>query len=248
MGLNRLVVLVDDSKTFTMYIGLLLKRMGFDVVPAETAESGLKMVRVLKPDLVLVDRFMPGTDGTELLRLLKGDPALAGIPVVLVSASEERGLEAEARKYRADDYLSKPITPYALHRVLTRTLGRQEGPTRRRLRSPYREKVRLHHAGRSMLVPAVSLSEGGIYLRHSDPLPVGSEVTLQLPFSGGELRLSGRVIYQKDVFRDSLRAEPGMAVLFDKVDDGTQERLRRLISDLLAGDLVEEQEGILSLD
>ncbi|TYO99893.1 PilZ domain-containing protein [Geothermobacter ehrlichii] len=247
--MNRLIVLVDDSKTFSMYIGLLLKRMGFDVVPAETVEIGLKMVRVLKPDLVLVDRFMPGVDGTELIRLLKGDPALAEIPVVLVSASEERGLEAEARKYRADGYLLKPITPYALHRVLTRIFGRRDGPTRQRLRCSYREKVGLLHAGSGMSLPAVSLSEGGIYLRHPDPLPVGSEVELLLPLPEGELRLSGRVIYQKDVFRDSLRIEPGMAILFENVDDGTRERLRSVISDLLAGDLVEEQqEGILSLD
>lgn len=247
---SRLIVLVDDSKTFSMYIGLLLKRMGFDVLPAESAEVGLKMVRVFRPDLVLIDRFLPGGDGSDLVAEIRRDGDLSEIPVVLVSASDESELVQAAEQSAADGWLTKPITPYALHRVLSKTLSSNDGRVRRRLRCVWNRKVKIAFNDQALLLSAVSLSEGGIYLRHRDPLPVGTEVNLVLPLANGELSLRGRVIYQKDVFRDSLRIEPGMAILFEDVDEEILLRLRREVSEVLAGDLVEEQgqEDILSLD
>lgn len=247
---TRLIVLVDDSRTFSMYIGLLLKRMGFDVLPAESAEVGLKMVRVFRPDLVLIDRYLPGGDGSDLVAEIRQDGDLSGIPVVLVSASDESELAETADRSAADGWLTKPITPYALHRVLSKTLSATDGRVRRRLRCSWSRKVKIEFEDQALLLPAVSLSEGGVYLRHRDPLPVGAEVRLILPLGDGDLPLHGRVIYQKDVFRDSLRIEPGMAILFEDVDEEILLRLRREVSEELAGDLIEEQgpEDILTLD
>lgn len=78
---------------------------------------------------------------------------------------------------------------------------------------------------------------------------MGTRVEVILGLEGGELRVSGKVIYQKDVFRDSLRIEPGMAIQFDLLDDAAKGCLRQYISGLMAGDLVEEQtEEVLTLD
>lgn len=249
MDCSKMIVIVDDSKTFSMYLGLLLKRMGFEVVPAETGEIGLKMIKVLKPDLVLLDRYMPQMDGPEFLQILRQDPELKDIPVVLVSASEAEDLAAEAAAHGADGFLTKPISPHSLHASLYGALTQSICTMRPRLRYTYNQKVALIHAGEKMLMPAVSLSEGGIYLRHLKPLSVGARVEVILELSGGELRLAGKVIYQKDVFRDSLRIEPGMAIQFDLLDDASRDCLRQYISGLMAGDLVEEQtEEVLTLD
>lgn len=169
MECGKMIVIVDDSKTFSMYLGLLLKRMGFEVVPAETGEIGLKMIKVLRPDLVLLDRYMPEMDGPELLKLLRQDSDLEDIPVVLVSASDVDDLAAEAASHGADGFLTKPISPHSLQSVLCETMTQSFCSKRTRLRYGFNQKVTLIHEGQSTTMPAVSLSEGGFICGTRNP-------------------------------------------------------------------------------
>lgn len=247
---RKTIVVIDDSRTFVMYTGLLLKRLGFDVIPAEQSREGLRLIQVFRPHAVLLDRYLPELDGIELLRQLKADPNLAEIPVIMVSASDKQQTRAECFAAGCAGYLCKPLTPRSLHESLLGQLASDEVLLRRHLRYAYHQQVTLRHEGMVSEHSAVSLSEGGIYLRDQKPLPTGTQVEVLLQLEGGHrLKLPGEVIYQKDVFQNAFRMDPGMAIAFDPLEAVPAAVLQGYISGLLAGDLVAEQsEEVIALD
>ncbi len=106
--LPSLVLVVDDDAQARQTLSRLLRAEGLEVAAEVDGAGALESVRLLKPDLILMDVLMPGMSGLEVCRLLKGDPQTRLIPVLLLTGSGEmedrvRGLEAGA-----DDFLSKP--------------------------------------------------------------------------------------------------------------------------------------------
>jgi len=101
-----LILVVDDDATVRGLVERHLERAGFAVVTARGGQEGLRLVRELRPAAVTLDIMMPDLDGWTVLAAIKGDPALASIPVVLMSIVEEKN-----RGYAlgAADYLVKPV-------------------------------------------------------------------------------------------------------------------------------------------
>lgn len=90
---------------------------------AEDGLQALERAGSAPPDLILMDLSLPRMDGWEATRRLKADPALAHIPVVVVSAHAMRGDEERARADGCDDFLTKPIDETVLFEILARHLG-----------------------------------------------------------------------------------------------------------------------------
>jgi CheY-like chemotaxis protein len=101
-----------------------LERAGFAVVAARGGQEGLRLVRELRPAAVTLDIMMPDLDGWTVLAAIKGDPALAGIPVVLMSIVDQKN-----RGYAlgAADYLIKPVDRIKLVETLTGICGTAAG-------------------------------------------------------------------------------------------------------------------------
>ena len=101
-----------------------LERAGFAVVTARGGQEGLRLVRELRPAAVTLDIMMPDLDGWTVLAAIKGDPALASIPVVLMSIVEEKN-----RGYAlgAADYLVKPVDRSKLVATLNGICGSSGG-------------------------------------------------------------------------------------------------------------------------
>ena len=108
-GRGRTVVVVEDNVRSRRLVRDLLDLNGFVPVEAETAEDGLRLVRANPPSLVLLDIQLPGMDGEEALRELRGDPATATIPCVAVTAYAMRGDEERLLAAGFDGYIAKPI-------------------------------------------------------------------------------------------------------------------------------------------
>jgi GAF domain-containing protein/CheY-like chemotaxis protein/CHASE3 domain sensor protein/anti-sigma regulatory factor (Ser/Thr protein kinase) len=118
------VLVVDDEETVRDLMRRFLAREGFDVVTAGDGEEGLELARQLHPSLITLDVMMPGMDGWSVLQALKADPALAPIPVVMLTIVDEQN-----RGYAlgAADYLTKPIQRDRLRSLLARHRGHAAG-------------------------------------------------------------------------------------------------------------------------
>lgn len=105
------ILVVDDNAANVKLLEDLLRYHGYEVEAAFDGESALAMLRENTPDLLLLDVLMPGLDGHEVCRAVREDPALAMLPVVMVTALEDREERVRGLEAGADDFLSKPLNP-----------------------------------------------------------------------------------------------------------------------------------------
>jgi GAF domain-containing protein/DNA-binding response OmpR family regulator/anti-sigma regulatory factor (Ser/Thr protein kinase) len=119
-----LILVVDDDATVRELVERHLERSGFAVATACGGREGLRLVRELRPAAVTLDVMMPDLDGWTVLAAIKGDPALASIPVVLMSIIDQKN-----RGYAlgAADYLVKPVDRTKLVETLTGICGSTAG-------------------------------------------------------------------------------------------------------------------------
>jgi signal transduction histidine kinase/CheY-like chemotaxis protein len=112
---RRLVLVVDDEEDARLLLSRMIEEFGYRVVPAGSGEECLRLAQGIRPDVITLDLIMPAMDGWNVMRRLKEDPELAGIPTVIVSVvgSENRGTVLGAV-----DVLQKPVSREDLRRVL----------------------------------------------------------------------------------------------------------------------------------
>lgn len=103
------VLVVDDNPLNVELLAVNLQRLGYEVVSAENGKTALEMIGREEPDLVLMDVLMPDLSGLEVLRTLRGQPATADLPVILVSGLGETEDIVDGLKLGANDYVTKPI-------------------------------------------------------------------------------------------------------------------------------------------
>jgi len=102
---TRLLV-VDDETPFLRALAISLRAAGYDVDTAETGERGLLQAASGHPDLVVLDLGLPGVDGLDVLRGLRG---WSNVPVIVLSARQAEPTKVEALDAGADDYITKPF-------------------------------------------------------------------------------------------------------------------------------------------
>ena len=106
-GSRRRVLLIDDSPTFRHEMRSALEEAGYDIREAATGEEGLSLALTVQPDAVIVDGMLPGIDGVTVIRRLKADTSMRGIPCLLLTAAEGPSEELLALEAGADAYVRK---------------------------------------------------------------------------------------------------------------------------------------------
>jgi PAS domain S-box-containing protein len=104
------VLLADDNADLRDYVGRLLQNRGYTVEAVADGQAALAALRAHRPDLLLTDVMMPGLDGFGLLAAIRADPALADLPVIMLSARAGEEAQVEGLQAGADDYLAKPFS------------------------------------------------------------------------------------------------------------------------------------------
>jgi two-component system phosphate regulon response regulator PhoB len=108
------VLVVEDEPDIAALIAYQLTREGLRVETAATGTEALTAVSREVPDLVVLDRMLPGVSGDEVLKALKSDPATRAVPVLVLTARREQEERIEGLELGADDYLTKPFSPREL--------------------------------------------------------------------------------------------------------------------------------------
>ncbi len=106
---KTVVLIIDDSPTNLKILLKYLKSSGFDVVMAESGETGLREVENCLPDIILMDVMMPGINGFETCRKIKEKEAAKDIPVIFMTSLAELSDKAKGFGAGAVDYITKPF-------------------------------------------------------------------------------------------------------------------------------------------
>jgi two-component system, NtrC family, sensor kinase len=101
------ILVIDDSITSREELKTALERSGYDVITAASGDQGLRLASAHRPAALIVDGVMPGMDGAGVIRRLRLDAALRGLPCLLLTASEEQGAELTALDAGADAFVRK---------------------------------------------------------------------------------------------------------------------------------------------
>ena len=104
------ILVVDDQPANIQMLGAMLGGLGHEIVPASDGVSALKRISMRLPDLILLDLLMPGMDGFEVCRQIKADPAWREIPIIFLSAADDKELIVRALDAGGIDYITKPFS------------------------------------------------------------------------------------------------------------------------------------------
>jgi two-component system, NtrC family, sensor kinase len=132
------VLAVDDSETYLRAVAGNLVQEGFDVALARSGEQALELLAVQPVDCILLDLMMPGIGGTETCRRIKAAPGLRDIPVVMLTALEDREAMIQGLGAGADDYIAKSSDFAVLRARVAAQIRRKQFEDENRL---YRERL-----------------------------------------------------------------------------------------------------------
>jgi CheY-like chemotaxis protein len=119
-----LILIVDDLVDNLALISLDLQQQGYRVVTASDGEKAVRVASLTRPDIILMDIAMPGTDGLEATRKLRADVTMQNIPVIALTAYDTGGFRRAAADAGFDGYLTKPINFDRLHELIHSLLHR----------------------------------------------------------------------------------------------------------------------------
>lgn len=120
---QKKVLVIDDTLTIIEYTRHVLQHYGFtNVVTALNGEDGLEIFYRERPDCVIVDVKMPGLNGYQVVRTIRGDASSADTPLIIVSALQEPDQRLTGMLSGVDEYLPKPYKPQELNEALMRVM------------------------------------------------------------------------------------------------------------------------------
>lgn len=123
MAERSTILIVDDEIVSRFTVKILLESEGYNLIFAENGEEALKKAIEFVPDLMLLDVMMPGMNGFQVCQQLRANPRLAELPVVMVTALDDRESRLRGIEVGADDFMSKPFDRAEL-RARVRTITR----------------------------------------------------------------------------------------------------------------------------
>ena len=114
------IIIVDDDPSILEVLTLVLEESDYEVIALDSGEKVREIVNRDKPDLMLLDLWIPGVNGPQILTQLKNDSTTKNVPIILISAATE--IKETAEQYHADAYLPKPFNIDELESTITQFL------------------------------------------------------------------------------------------------------------------------------
>ncbi|MFN2290694.1 MAG: response regulator transcription factor [Anaerolineae bacterium] len=121
------ILVVDDDPELVRLLGAYLEQSGFQVLAAYDGETALHILRRERPDLMLLDLMLPDRDGWDVTRIVRADPDIGSVPIIMLTARVEDYDRILGLEMGSDDYVVKPYNPREVvarvRAVLRRVLG-----------------------------------------------------------------------------------------------------------------------------
>jgi DNA-binding response OmpR family regulator len=108
------ILVADDDVDIRELVEFKLSTLGHDVVAVADGAAAIEACRAERPDLAVLDVMMPGVSGLDAIRAIRADPALADLPVILLTARAQESDVETGFDSGADDYITKPFSPREL--------------------------------------------------------------------------------------------------------------------------------------
>jgi DNA-binding response OmpR family regulator len=131
--MNRTIAVLDDEEDILKLIRINLEGAGFGVETFADPEDFFKSLHSRRPDLVILDLMLPGTDGLDIFRMMKKNDAWKAIPVIMLTARASEADRVIGLEMGADDYIVKPFSARELVARVRAVLRRPEGADEARL-------------------------------------------------------------------------------------------------------------------
>ncbi len=125
--MSQRILVVDDDRQIVRLIRSYLEQNGYETLAAYEGNEALHLIRAEKPDLVVLDLMLPGVDGWEITRIVRGDPAISALPIIMLTARVEDTDRIVGLEMGADDYIPKPFNPREVVARVRAVLRRAQG-------------------------------------------------------------------------------------------------------------------------
>ncbi|MCB0183779.1 MAG: response regulator, partial [Caldilineaceae bacterium] len=208
------ILVVDDDPQIVRLVRSYLEQAGFRVVTAEDGEVALHIIRTSRPDLVILDLMLPGRDGLSLTQLIRSDPALAPLPILMLTARVDDLDRILGLELGADDYVTKPIDYDLLRATVETRLNRMQ-----RLREMPGDRSGLTALDRLALGVVLLDANGGVV--HANPLAQNLSGAAGISLSGC-IAASGENGRKLSALIAGLAPGKGIAPTGLRLDDGCQ--------------------------
>jgi CheY-like chemotaxis protein len=225
---KKSLLIVDDVELF---IQLQISHLGhsrYDIHTAHNGSDGLEKARSLKPDLILMDLFMPDMDGDHICRILKEDPETSSIPVVLVSSGTRGRSRAASVSSKCDGLIFKPVRRDLLVSVVENLLGTNSRKS---------DRVQVSIQGTVILdekdypVTLRTLSTNGAFVEIEQEVIRGDLLELSFPLPDQERKINVRTAAV--VWCGSLEnGDPnGVGLFFLTISQAAKEQISKFVED-----------------
>lgn len=218
------VLVVDDEEDIRNLLSHHLTREGFTVRVFATGAEVLAVAPALKPSLVLLDLMLPGMQGTEICRRIRADPALANVPVIMLTARGEELDRVVGFEVGADDYVTKPFSSRELMLRIRAVLRRHSAPP-------------IEESDHTLRIGALRIDAGAhrVWVDDDEVLLTATEFRLLTTLA----RRSGRVQTRGQLLQDVWDMPPDLGT---RTVDTHMKRLREKMG--AAGDRIETVRGV----
>lgn len=129
------ILIVDDEKDIADLISYNLEREGFSTIKAFHGDKVLAIIKAQKPDLMILDLMLPGTNGLDICKGIRANPDIAHLPVIMLTAKSNEVDKIIGLEIGADDYMTKPFSVKELiarvRTILRRVQEREKSSTKK---------------------------------------------------------------------------------------------------------------------
>lgn len=229
-------MIVDENATMRYYHGLLLMRLHYVVLTADSSREALANMERSVPSIVLSSLSLPETQGRDLFTAIRNNDRFGAVPVIALSETEDQDVRVSCLKRGYSACVAKPADPHILYRAIQ---AATELTPRAHIRLNLSLKAVVGDGAGSSGEEAYTstISEGGVFLQTYSPPPNKTRTPMRIFLSDREIRTTAEVLYSSTLEKRTFQ-QPGMGLKFIDMPDDDRAFLRGFIREQLVRDIL----------